>query len=482
LCDDRACEGWLVCAACVVAAGVGMAEGQAVPLLCPTHQIHAYLRQAEVETGLARAKQHKPGTIGRLLGILTAFASRVAMSEALAVAPALEYDDTIPKELRREATLATEVAWDDSRRARIKGVSHKHLWLAAKLKALDLDVQHIRLLAEAYCRHRLSDDRPPGWLPCAARHVKSELAAVNRAADDLSITIAPYLGAKRVLELRGAFAPIEHSKRFPLIPSVILKFIDQVPRPRRSTVQQACDALEWNAFWGLRPLYLEAMSKANFMFHNGGFIMKWNKATKTKRGDRAAGAEAGLPTPQIAAARHSRLQRLYDSMPEEGTPFKGYRAEALKLLKEWFSGDNAIPDCFVLGLAGQRNGVDMTMLALGVPPDYVDAHLWWARAKRAMRAYYAGLQASLTMHATDLFERVLLKPLAPGWYDKVLMPPAVDWTALQAIPDAVIDSIPTTAVQDLPEEEEDIGPMPTVAPKGAPPVRARLRQGKPVAV
>lgn len=477
LCDAPECTNWLVCSSCVTAAGVGMSQGQAVPLLCPAHQIAVFLKQLEVKAGLECALAHKPETVGRFLGIITAFVTGTKMSVVLAQAPLIVLPDAIPEALRADAAGAEDPLWDQPRRDRLKGVAFKLLWLASKLSALDISVSFIGLIAQAYCRHRLSDDRPPGWQKCGAKHVATELGGISRCATDLGVmSVGPCLGAKRCLEARGAFTPCEHSPKYPLIPATLFRFIDAEPRPRSAKVQQALDALEWNAFWGLRPMYLEAVTRAHYTPHNRGFICKWVHATKAKRGDRTAGALAVLPSAQISAARHPRLTRLYNAMPTSGTPFAGYRKEATALLFKWFPD---IPDGFVLAVSASRNGVDMAMLGLGVSQEDVDAHLWWARHQRTMRGYYAGLNTAIAMHATELFELVHIRPIAPGWYDKVSMPPAVDWAKVQAYPEALITAMPATAIQPVGRDDpDDIGPLPCAAPKGVPPVKARIRHGK----
>lgn len=472
LCDDPSCEGWLLCRQCVEAAGLSLTQGQTAPLLCPKHQLLKFQKDAEVLSGLERAMKHEPGTIGRFLGCLTAWLSGTSMSQVLSLAPIIPLDKDVPLLLRSEAYVANDALWDDTRRNRLRSVCFKLLWLADKLKAADVAVHHIRLLAEAYCRHRLSNDRPPGWLKAGAKHVASEISAVSSAADDLSIATPAYLGAKRCLEARGAFQPREHSPKFPLLPYAIFELVDNLPKPMTPKVQQAADALEWNAFWGLRPLYLESVTKPMYTAHNGGFLLKWRKATKVKRGDRTAGADAVLLIPQITAARHPRLTRIYASMPEDGSPpFKGYRDEATKLIKQHFTD---IPEDFILCISAQRNGVDMAFLGLGVDADATDAHLWWAR--NAMRGYYAGLHTAITMVATELLDKVFIKPIAPGWYDKISMPPPVDWANIKPFEAAALDATKEVTFVDKDDgTPNDLGARPSEAPRGVPPHRARIR-------
>lgn len=471
LCDNDTCEGWLVCEACVSRSGMSLTEGQLAPLLCPKHQFETYVQEQELKAGIERALDHKPDTIGRFLGCLTAFTQGMPMSRVLALAPVSEPDQSIPSLLREDAHKAGDASWDQPRRDRLRNPAFKLLWLASKLAALDVNVRHLRLLAEAYCRHRLSNDRPPGWHKTGAKHVASELSAISQAVDDLSLPYHPYMGAKRCLESRGAFAPREHSPKLPLIPAQIFQMVDSISRPMTPAVQRAADALEWNAFWGLRPLYLEGVTKEMFTPHLGGFLLKWQKATKTKRGDKLAGPDAKLAIPQISAARHERLTRIYNTMPDGGAPpFKGYRAEATKMIRRWFPEQ----DGFVLCISAQRNGVDMAMLGLGVPDEYVDAHLWWAR--NVMRGYYGGLQTAVTMHATSLFEKVNIKPIAPGWYDKISMPPRVDWSALPPIDEATLKALAPATFIDVPElPGEAIGPPPMEAPPGVPQRKGRVR-------
>lgn len=471
LCDAKDCEGWLICAECIADTGLSIASGHLAPLRCPKHQLIQFIQQQDLTAGLERALLHKPGSVGRFLGCITAFTQGAQMSAVLAVAPVAVPDEEVPAELMEEAHKAGDAGWDQPRRDRLRNVAFKLLWLADKFNALDIRAFHLRLLAEAYCRHRLSDDRPPGWMKCGAKHVKSELSAMSQAAADLNISIPPYLGAKRCLESRGAFMPREHSPRFPLLPYAIFEMLDQLPRPLTPARQKAADALEWNAFWGLRPLYVEAVTKRMYTPHNGGYLLKWQKATKTKRGDRLAGPDAVLSIPQVSAARHQRLTRIYESMPDgDDPPFKGYRQQATAMINDWF----VVPEGFVLSLAAQRNGVDMAMLALGVPHDHTDAHLWWARA--AMRGYYAGLHTGVTMLATSLFDKVIVKPIAPGWYDKVSMPPTVDWSDIKPMDQSFMDGIKPSVFQEEPEApEEAIGAPPTEAPKGVSVRKARIR-------
>ena len=141
------------------------------------------------------ALAHKPGSVGRVLGVLTAWAGSpklnqpaIEMAAVLAKAPII-LDPTVamlPEELRLESAKAEQSLWDDDRRKRLRPQAFKMAWLARELAALDAPIQPALIaLAKAYVRHRLSPDRPRGWKKAAPEHIASELSGLNRALEDL---------------------------------------------------------------------------------------------------------------------------------------------------------------------------------------------------------------------------------------------------------------------------------------------------------
>jgi hypothetical protein len=133
----------------------------------------------------------------------------------------------------------------------------------------------------------------------------------------------------------------------------------------------------------------------------------------------------------------------------------------------------------VLAHVGVRNGTGLALRALHLPPDFIDAHLWWARATHRMQGHYAGLHLAIIMHATELMPLVQVEHLSPGWYDEMFVPPLPIWTEITPHDTS---AIPLTPILDLLDGDSDDGEAPTVAPKGIPasarpPVaRRRLRR------
>ena len=468
LCDEESCSGWLVCTACIP-------HDPDVPLLCPLHQLAKHRESMVVKAGLAMALDHKHGSLGRLLGCLTAWVGseasgtpKLEMASVLARAPIIESaaEALLPPQLRSDAAQAERSLWNDDRRNRSRAMLFKMTWLATKLAALDAPF-HIAItpLAKAYVRHRLSPDRPPGWRKAGPEHTATELSALARIMEDLELPIAPYLGARRVLDARGAFLKKEHSPRWPIPPFRVFEKAAAEPRPIPAARQRAIDALQWHAVWGVRPGYLWRIEKAHFRQHLGGFIFRWNLETKVKRGDREADGHATLKIPQLAAARHTILSEIWPRQPDEGPMFADAKDDVPPLVREWFGDEVASLEDFALAHAGIRNGVDMALQIMGLPPDYIDAHLWWARNNPRMRAYYAGLQIGLAFYATERLHLIKFRPLAPGWYEVISKPPTPCWEEIPPLdaPAALPTETPMTIGADL-AEADALGPVPCQAP------------------
>lgn len=190
----------------------------------------------------------------------------------------------------------------------------------------------------------------------------------------------------------------DHSPRWPIPPFRIFEMADREPRPMTRLRALAVDALVWHAFWGMRPGYLWRVHKSHYPPFKGGFLFRWTYQTKVKRGDREAGKDAPLRIPQITAARHPRLTTIYARCPDSGPMFAEAQDEVPKLVTEWFGEEVANMEDFVLAHAAVRNGLDMAFQVFGVPPDYNDSHMWWARSVPRMRSYYAGLQAAVMFY------------------------------------------------------------------------------------
>ena len=475
LCDNPQCEGWLVCCdPCIPEAD------RDAPLLCPLHQADKWRSALLVEAGLAMALAHKPGSVGRLLGCLTAWIGSVKsnqppmpMSQVLAKAPVVvsPEDSLLPEALRRDAAEAERSIWDDRRRSRLRNVAFKLAWLATKLTALDAPFNPALIaLGKAYIRHRLSTDRPAGWRKASAEHVAAELSAVARVLEDLEVPIAPYVATRRVLEARGAFVKREHSPRWPIPPYRIFEMADAEPRPMTAKRQLAVDALVWNAFWGVRPMYLWQIGKNHYTPFKGGYLFRWSHQTKVKRGDREAGPDAELRIPQVTAAKHERLSGIWNRMPSTGPAFADVQDEVHALVKQWFGAEvDALPD-FTLALAAVRNGVDMAFQVFHVPPDYNDAHLWWARSAPRMRVYYAGLQVGVMFFVTERLHLIRFTPLAPGWFEVISRPPIPCWDEIEQVNDLPPSASPaqTLEVGEFPLAGDSLGPLPCQAPAGLP--------------
>ena len=487
LCNEPDCVGWLLCMPCTLGAG---GADESCPLFCPVHQIARWRRSQRLEGGTQLARSYPIGTIGRILGVVTAIVDGLAPATAVAMAPLVappmgseKWAEDIAR-LRGVAMEAAQVTWDDARRDRLRNVAYKMLWCARELRVLHLPVAFMSMLAAAYCRHRLSQDRPPGWQRCGAKHCNNELSAMARALSDLEVPMPAHMGAKRALEARGAFQKRDHSVHFPVVPRQLFRVLDALPRPFSPKQQRVADALEWNAFWGLRMMYLEQVCKNMFSRFDGGYLLRWCTVHKSRRGDAAAGAAAQLRTPQVSAARHQRLHAIYERMPSEGPVFAGVRQDANALLKRHF-GEEAKEwlDDALVGVHSQRNALDLVGHALDCPTDLLDAHLWWSRM--LMRSYYGGLQVAAAMALTELLPAVDVIPVAPGWYDVRARPPQVDWKNLScgspfesaALP-PVFEVVEAAAVAGEPVGEDDLGPAPVEAPAGVRCSRARVRAAR----
>ena len=470
LCDEPSCEDWLVCSSCIPD------SDSSTPLKCPIHQAEHYRKSLLVEAGLKMALSHKPATVGRALGILTAWVGSkatdqppVPMATVLSKAPLTVEDanSTLPPELREEVALAERSLWNDDRRKRCRNVIFKMTWLAVKFHALDQPlVPTIVALSKAYIRHRLSPDRPPGWMKAAAPHVASEMSQLARIMEDLEWPIAPYLATRRVLEARGAFLKKEHSPRWPIPPWRVLEMAAAEPRPMTAKRQKAVDALCWHTFWGVRPGYLWRVTKSNYTMHKGGFIFRWMLQTKVKRGDKEASPDTKLRIPQVSAAKHSVLSDIFTRAPSDGPMFASAKDDVPPLVKEWFGEEVKNIDDFILAHAGIRNGLDMAMQAFGVPPDHIDAHMWWARTTPRMRAYYAGLALAVLFYVTERLHLIRFKPIAPGWFDVISKPPTPCWEELPPLDEPSASSTQILEVEEAQLEDDLLGPTPCQAPKG----------------
>ena len=469
LCDEESCNGWLVCSTCIP-------HDPNIPLRCPVHQATHYLNSLRVQGGMKMALAHKPATIGRVLGCLTAWAGSkltdqkpIEMAEVLSKAP-ISIDDSrsaLPPTLREDSDMAERSLWNDDRRKRCRLAIFHITWLAQKLGALDAAIMPAMVaLAKAYIRHRLSPDRPPGWRKASSDHVKTEMSQLARLMEDLQWPIAPYLGTRRVLEARGAFLKKEHSPRWPIPPFRVFEKAALEPRPMTSERQLAVDALQWHCFWGVRPGYLWKLRKSHYTPHMGGFLCKWYLQTKVKRGDKEAGPDAKLSIPQVSAARHVILSDIFSRAPADGPMFEAAKTLAPKILKEWFGDEVLGMEDFVLAHAGIRNGLDMALQAFSVPPDHIDAHLWWARSTPCMRAYYAGLMLGIMFYATERLHLIRFKPLAPGWFDTISKPPVPCWEEIPPLVEPSASQTQTLEVEDLQLESDLLGPAPCQAPSG----------------
>ena len=487
ICESPDCEGWGVCEVCW-----GDHPAAAV-VYCPRCQLARWQDPTRVEGGVSVALRHPAATLGRMLGVLTAIADGAPVARTLRLAPLLvDAEGAGPDafvRLRDAAGDAKDVAFDDARRKRIKGVSFRLLWLAGELEALRAPIRFTSMLAAAYVRGRLSSDRPAGWQRAGAAHVASELSAVAQALRDLGdVEVGAHCGAKAVLASRGAFEARPHSRRLPLTPFEILRRTDALMRScRDADLLAAAKALRWHTFWGCRPYYLFKMEKRCFKRMNEGFVFFWRTVTKARRGDRAAGAAARLATPQVTAARHAVLTEIWDSCPDRGPMFPGVKPHMSKLVRALFGEDAEVgPDGeFTLAHAAVRNGLDVTLRVLFNSPgrwdDYIDHHLWWARKPaHGMQGYYAGLRLAIIMAATELAPEVRTSHIAPGWFDVVSAPRRPDWDALlplMGIDQATCEKEAVVIEGD--SDDSDTGLVPVQAPpgvRGAPPRAAARRR------
>jgi hypothetical protein len=90
--------------------------------------------------------------------------------------------------------------------------------------------------------------------------------------------------------------------------------------------------------------------------------------------------------------------------------------------------------------------------ALAVPEDVIASWGWWRRARR-MTGYYGALSAQVLLAIADLIPLVRIRPISPGLFDVVAVPPHPDWSAMgAAVP---VASLPPAKVLMAPAEETD---------------------------
>jgi hypothetical protein len=321
-------------------------------------------------------------------------------------------------------------------------------------------------LASAYVRFRLSEaDRLPDWhVVTSAATVAADLSSFSASSELLGFPLSAYCGARPVLAFRGAFDKRRHSPRYPIVLFSVLLKIAGMPRPMTAKVSVICDALTWHCFWGYRPGMLLRVTRSMYTPFGDGFIFVWVDVMKTRQGDRLLGKAVES---FVTAACHPLLTAIYARSPSSGPMFDCSSAECLAMLHLWFDGD--APEGFVVAHNGIRNGTDIALRALSLPEDFIDAHGAWARRTIRTSSYYAGLSIALLMAATSLLPLVQIRPVKPGWYDPLFVPPHPNWSDVLPVPAAAVPSLGSpvpVSFNDVSDDDGDVGLRSLPAPPG----------------
>ena len=148
-----------------------------------------------------------------------------------------------------------------------------------------------------------------------------------------------------------------------------------------------------------------------------GYILRWNRRTKVRRGDRLRPEDEVVFAPQTSAARSPVLSDLLrrarlrpGSQYPNGLIFPGENpARVTALLRQYIEPHEPL----ILSAHGIRAGTDTVMKLLQVPDDVIRAMGWWSRARGA-DGYYASTTVDLMMRVTEVLHYVQLEPVEPG--------------------------------------------------------------------
>jgi hypothetical protein len=309
------------------------------------------------------------------------------------------------------------VLWSQSRRKALAGPASRLLQLAVALSLTEAPMVVFPRLARVYVARRI--DRPlPGWEgvrgPVEPATVAKEISAVAAGLRlDGESSVGAYGGAevKAYLLERGAFEQRSHSKRYP----VTLRMLLEGRGALGPGQEMAWDAAVFQSLFCLRSgmprkVKFECMSRIG----EDGWMLTWDRRTKTRRGDR----RADDPTlePHVTAASHPVLEavmaRAAARAPARSGPlFLGLGAEDVSEMLHRVVG--AVPAGFELVAHGIRAGTDTVLKALRVPDDIIRAFGWWARPPHT-DFYYQSVVADVMLRATRVMDRVEVTPLKPG--------------------------------------------------------------------
>jgi hypothetical protein len=252
--------------------------------------------------------------------------------------------------------------------------------------------------------------RGPVEAATAAKEISAMAAALRL---DGETGVAAYCGSevRSYLLERGAFEQKAHSRRYP----VTLRMLVQ-GRPRASPDDEmAWDAAAFQSLFCLRSglprkVTFECMTRLG----EDGWLLSWDRRSKTRRGDR----RAVDPTvePHVSAASHPILDalmaRAVERSPTRAGPlFSGLGADEVGEMLERVIPP--VPPGFELVPHGIRAGTDTVLKALRVPDDIIRAFGWWSRPPHT-DFYYQSVVADVMLRATRVMDRVEITPLRPG--------------------------------------------------------------------
>lgn len=398
---------------------------------CPRHQ----LRPPSLPPVDAALEASGPGTVGRAVARLRALAAGRRPTELLAFPLMAAAGGAVEALAAWPAALAavhaaTAPVWTTDRAARLSGPASR---LATLMSALDVAAAPVTAgldaLSVAYVARRL-DDPMPGWRTVEAPStVAEELSRVAAAIrEDSMPLLPPYCSviARAVLAARGAFERRDHTRRVPVTPAMVWALRTVItPRERAAWVRAV-----WSVAWGWRGGFADRVAKGHFTRVGGGYLMRWSLRLKRRRGDRARpDSEPGVH-PWYAAVAGDALDATWADLADGPRAFTASAAEVTALLRKYLP---PVPPGFAdYDSHSLRAGLDTALQALLLPTDAIAALMGWARLRHSA-GYYASTSLGVLFAAGRLSWLVRIKPVAPGLYLPLEVPPAPVWSAIPTV-------------------------------------------------
>ena len=412
-CDEVTCgEGFPVCSLCAPP------EAEDSPMLCPLHQLRSP-QPAEPSGPAAALLLTQPSSMGRLVARLWAKAVRCAALSDFPLHPT-----SSPWSFLEDAAQAAALgSWSAQRSAALVGPARRLWAFLTHTAVLDAPLTSLEPTLLLYAQARLQR-RLAGWLALAPSSLASELSRLTAALREDGISLGPMGGmaCRAYLVHRGAAERPSHSTKLP----VTLAHLADMESSISLLEHQAWAAAVVQSYFALRANFVTSLTMQHLTPIAGGWLLRWSGVTKTRRGDASRPTDT-LP-PQCVVARGPLLNKALLLASASGPLFPGVTSsDVTAMLRRHLPPSPG----FTISAHGIRAGTDTMLQALGVPEDIVAAWGWWARVRR-MTSYYGSLSVAMCLAISDLFPRVRLRPLAPGWFVPTDLPKVPDWAIFRS--------------------------------------------------